>query len=70
EAYVEYLKSVSYISQFLLEDAEQKDGRDTVSADSQKMLKLAEQCLERARSTAGKLGEYPGGGRRVPRGRW
>ncbi|XP_075432948.1 VPS9 domain-containing protein 1 [Ascaphus truei] len=55
EAYVEYLKSVSYISQFLLEDAEQKDGRDTVSADSQKMLKLAEQCLERARSTAGKL---------------
>ncbi|KAM8945957.1 VPS9 domain-containing protein 1 [Pelodytes ibericus] len=56
-AYVEYLKSVSYISEFLLEEAEQKAGCDIVTSDSQKMLKLAEQCLERARTTAGKLGK-------------
>ncbi|KAM4612484.1 VPS9 domain-containing protein 1 [Discoglossus pictus] len=56
EAYVEYLKSVRYISQFLLEEGEQKADSDVLSSDSQKMLKLAEQCLERARSTAGKMG--------------
>ncbi|KAM4723046.1 VPS9 domain-containing protein 1 [Rhinophrynus dorsalis] len=56
EAYLEYLKCVSYISQFLLEEAEQKAGSGMLSSDSQKMLKLAEQCLERARSTAEKLG--------------
>ncbi|XP_053555337.1 VPS9 domain-containing protein 1 [Bombina bombina] len=54
EAYMEYLKCVSFISQSLLEEADKKGGCDMLSADSQKMLKLAEQCLERARSTAGK----------------
>ncbi|PIO29013.1 hypothetical protein AB205_0062330 [Aquarana catesbeiana] len=56
EAYVEYLKSVSFISQFLADEAEQKGG-ELLNSDSHKMLKVADQCLERARTTAGKLGE-------------
>ncbi|XP_044515317.1 VPS9 domain-containing protein 1 [Gracilinanus agilis] len=57
EAYLEYLKSIHYISQVLLEEAETtKEGGDTVTPDTPKMLKLAEQCLERAKSTAAKLG--------------
>ncbi|XP_075045174.1 VPS9 domain-containing protein 1 [Mixophyes fleayi] len=55
EAYVGYLRSVNFISQVLAEEVELKVN-DTLSADSQKMLKLAEQCLERARTTADKLG--------------
>ncbi|XP_018421979.1 PREDICTED: VPS9 domain-containing protein 1 [Nanorana parkeri] len=54
EAYVEYLKSVSFISQFLADEAEQKVN-DSLNPESQKMLKLAGQCLERARTTADKL---------------
>ncbi|XP_054856148.1 VPS9 domain-containing protein 1 [Eublepharis macularius] len=57
EAYVEYLKSISYISQALLEEATTaEDGGDMVMADTPKMLKVAEQCLERAKSTIAKLG--------------
>ncbi|XP_027702060.1 VPS9 domain-containing protein 1 [Vombatus ursinus] len=57
EAYLEYLKSIHYISQVLLEEAgTTKEGGDTVTPDTPKMLKLAEQCLERAKSTAAKLG--------------
>ncbi|KAM5138287.1 VPS9 domain-containing protein 1 [Mantella aurantiaca] len=56
EAYVEYLKSVSFISQFLADEAEQ-GGSECVNSDSQKMLKVAEKCLERARTTADKLGK-------------
>ncbi|XP_039359532.1 VPS9 domain-containing protein 1 isoform X2 [Mauremys reevesii] len=53
EAYVEYLKSISYISQALLEEAAAaKGGSDAVTPDTPKMLKLAEQCLERAKSSA------------------
>ncbi|XP_026350338.2 VPS9 domain-containing protein 1 isoform X1 [Ursus maritimus] len=58
EAYAEYLRSVHYISQVLLEEVETtKEGGDTVAPDTSKMLKLAEQCLERAQSTAAKLGK-------------
>lgn len=32
---------------------------ETVTSDTSKMLKLAEQCLERAQSTAAKLGGCP-----------
>lgn len=32
---------------------------ETVTPDTSKMLKLAEQCLERAQSTAAKLGRCP-----------
>ncbi|XP_074171094.1 VPS9 domain-containing protein 1 isoform X2 [Rhinolophus sinicus] len=57
EAYTEYLRSIHYISQVLLEEVEiTKDG-ETMPPDTLKMLKLAEQCLERAQSTAAKLGK-------------
>ncbi|XP_073515309.1 VPS9 domain-containing protein 1 isoform X2 [Phyllobates terribilis] len=56
DAYVEYLRGVNLISQILAEEAEQKVN-EALSPDSQKMLKLAEQCLERARMTADKLGK-------------
>ncbi|XP_035975646.1 VPS9 domain-containing protein 1 isoform X1 [Halichoerus grypus] len=58
EAYTEYLRSIHYISQVLLEEVETtKEGGDPVAPDTSKMLKLAEQCLERAQSTAAKLGK-------------
>ncbi|XP_023413795.1 VPS9 domain-containing protein 1 isoform X4 [Loxodonta africana] len=58
EAYTEYLRSIHYISQVLLEEAEMtKEAGETVPLDTSKMLKLAEQCLERAQSTAAKLGK-------------
>ncbi|XP_066493179.1 VPS9 domain-containing protein 1 isoform X2 [Tiliqua scincoides] len=58
EAYVEYLKSISYISQVLLEEAAvaKADGSD-VTLDTPKMLKVAEQCLERAKSSIAKIGK-------------
>ncbi|XP_061243036.1 VPS9 domain-containing protein 1 isoform X5 [Bos javanicus] len=58
EAYTEYLRSIHYISQVLLEEVEAtKEAGETVTSDTSKMLKLAEQCLERAQSTAAKLGK-------------
>uniref|UniRef100_A0A287BAS0 VPS9 domain containing 1 n=1 Tax=Sus scrofa TaxID=9823 RepID=A0A287BAS0_PIG len=58
EAYTEYLRSVHYIAQVLLEEVEAtKEAGDPVPPDTSKMLKLAEQCLERAQSTAAKLGK-------------
>ncbi|XP_062966458.1 VPS9 domain-containing protein 1 isoform X2 [Cynocephalus volans] len=58
EAYTEYLRSIHYISQVLLEEVETaKEAGETVPPDTSKMLKLAEQCLERAQSTAAKLGK-------------
>ncbi|XP_077166528.1 VPS9 domain-containing protein 1 isoform X1 [Paroedura picta] len=58
EAYVEYLKSIHFISQALLEEAAaaKADGSDVVMPDTAKMLKVAEQCLERAKSSIAKLG--------------
>ncbi|XP_061450507.1 VPS9 domain-containing protein 1 isoform X2 [Rhineura floridana] len=58
EAYVEYLKSINYISQVLLEEAEAtaSDGNN-VAPDTPKMLKVAEQCLERAKSSIAKIGK-------------
>ncbi|XP_046934935.1 VPS9 domain-containing protein 1 isoform X2 [Lynx rufus] len=57
EAYTEYLRSIHYISQVLLEEVETTKGGETVAPDTSRMLKLAEQCLERAQSTAAKLGK-------------
>ncbi|XP_051057555.1 VPS9 domain-containing protein 1 isoform X1 [Phodopus roborovskii] len=58
EAYMEYLRSIHYISQVLLEDVENTtESGETVPPETSKMLKLAEQCLERAQSTATKLGK-------------
>ncbi|XP_036998588.2 VPS9 domain-containing protein 1 isoform X2 [Artibeus jamaicensis] len=58
EAYTEYLRSIHYISQVLLEEVETtKEAGEAVPPETLKMLKLAEQCLERAQSTAAKLGK-------------
>ncbi|XP_040266537.1 VPS9 domain-containing protein 1 [Bufo bufo] len=58
DAYVEYLKTVNFISRTLAEEAEETAAvNEGLGPDSQKMLKLAEQCLERARTTADKLGK-------------
>ncbi|XP_032140661.1 VPS9 domain-containing protein 1 isoform X7 [Sapajus apella] len=58
EAYTEYLRSIHYISQVLLEEVETtKEAGETMPPDTSKMLKLAQQCLERAQSTAAKLGK-------------
>ncbi|XP_037671452.1 VPS9 domain-containing protein 1 isoform X2 [Choloepus didactylus] len=57
EAYAAYLRSIHYISQALLEEVEATKAGETVPPDTPKMLKLAEQCLERAQSTAAKLGK-------------
>ncbi|XP_067905294.1 VPS9 domain-containing protein 1 isoform X2 [Heterodontus francisci] len=57
EAYCEYLKSINFISQALIEDAQTKDEMELVTPEVQKMLKLAEQCLERIKTTAAKLGK-------------
>ncbi|XP_078256905.1 VPS9 domain-containing protein 1 isoform X1 [Rhinoraja longicauda] len=57
EAYCEYLKSIRFISQALIEDAQIKGERELVTPEVQKMLKLADQCLERINTTAAKLGE-------------
>ncbi|XP_053255896.1 VPS9 domain-containing protein 1 isoform X1 [Podarcis raffonei] len=58
EAYVEYLKSISYISQVLLEEAAAGNAdRNDMTPDTPKMLKVAEQCLERAKSSIAKIGK-------------
>ncbi|NXJ63625.1 VP9D1 protein, partial [Rostratula benghalensis] len=57
EAYVEYLKSITLIAQALQEEAAGTDGSEGVTPDTPKMLKLAEQCLERVKSIAAALGK-------------
>ncbi|NXL10511.1 VP9D1 protein, partial [Mesembrinibis cayennensis] len=57
EAYVEYLRSIAFIAQALQEEAAGTDGSEGVSPDTPKMLKLAEQCLERVKSIAAALGK-------------
>ncbi|XP_021526676.1 VPS9 domain-containing protein 1 [Aotus nancymaae] len=58
EAYTEYLRSIHYISQVLLEEVETtKEAGEAMPPDTSRMLKLAQQCLERAQSTAAKLGK-------------
>ncbi|XP_035193115.1 VPS9 domain-containing protein 1 isoform X2 [Oxyura jamaicensis] len=56
EAYVEYLKSIALISQALQDEA-RTDGGEGLGSDTPKMLKLAEQCLERVKSLAAALGK-------------
>uniref|UniRef100_A0A663DM33 VPS9 domain containing 1 n=1 Tax=Aquila chrysaetos chrysaetos TaxID=223781 RepID=A0A663DM33_AQUCH len=57
EAYMEYLKSIAFIAQALQEEAAGTDGGEGVTPDTPKMLKLAEQCLERVKSIAAALGK-------------
>ncbi|XP_028813883.1 VPS9 domain-containing protein 1 isoform X2 [Denticeps clupeoides] len=59
EAYCEYLRSVNFISQALIEDAASNPEKEMVAVEVEKMVKLAEQCLERVKSFIGKKNETP-----------
>uniref|UniRef100_A0A8C9VID4 VPS9 domain containing 1 n=1 Tax=Scleropages formosus TaxID=113540 RepID=A0A8C9VID4_SCLFO len=58
EAYREYLRSINYISYALMEDTSAQQS-EMMPVEVQKMLRLAEQCLERVKSFAGKMLEQP-----------
>uniref|UniRef100_A0A8V0XXQ0 VPS9 domain containing 1 n=1 Tax=Gallus gallus TaxID=9031 RepID=A0A8V0XXQ0_CHICK len=57
EAYVEYLKSITLISQALQDEAALTEDGEGLGPNTPKMLKLAEQCLERVKSLAATLGK-------------
>ncbi|XP_034031560.1 VPS9 domain-containing protein 1 isoform X2 [Thalassophryne amazonica] len=57
EAYCEYLRTINFISLTLLDEAVSQKDRDVVEVD--RMLRLAEQCLERAKSSVEKSGAPP-----------
>ncbi|XP_014115980.1 PREDICTED: VPS9 domain-containing protein 1 [Pseudopodoces humilis] len=57
EAYVEYLKSITLIAQALQEEAAGTENSEGITPDTPKLLKLAEQCLERVKSIAAALGK-------------
>ncbi|XP_006804018.1 VPS9 domain-containing protein 1 [Neolamprologus brichardi] len=59
EAYCEYLRTINYISHALLEEAVSQMEKEIVSVEVARMLTLAEQCLERAKSFVGKSTEPP-----------
>eukprot|EP00066_Takifugu_rubripes_P004016 XP_003967058.1 PREDICTED: VPS9 domain-containing protein 1 isoform X1 [Takifugu rubripes] len=59
EAYCEYLRTINYISYALLEEAASQKERESVALEEERMLRLAEQCLERAKSFIGKSAESP-----------
>ncbi|XP_039552492.1 VPS9 domain-containing protein 1-like isoform X2 [Passer montanus] len=59
EAYVEYLRSITLIAQALQEEAAGTESSEGVTPDTPKLLKLAEQCLERVKSIAAALGKAP-----------
>ncbi|KAM8799234.1 VPS9 domain-containing protein 1 [Eudromia elegans] len=57
EAYGEYLRGIGFIARALQEDAAAAAGGSAaVTPDAPRMLRLAEQCLERAKSLAAALG--------------
>ncbi|XP_072551443.1 VPS9 domain-containing protein 1 isoform X2 [Salminus brasiliensis] len=60
DAYCEYLRSVNYISHALLQDAACKAEGEMEAVEVEKMVKLAEQCLERVKSCIGKRNDTPG----------
>ncbi|NXR05607.1 VP9D1 protein, partial [Semnornis frantzii] len=59
EAYMEYLKTIAFIAQALQDEAAATgtESSEGVASDTPKMLKLAEQCLERVKSIAAALGK-------------
>ncbi|XP_041651641.1 VPS9 domain-containing protein 1 isoform X1 [Cheilinus undulatus] len=59
EAYCEYLRTINYISHALLEEAGSQKESETVAVEVERMLRLAEQCLERAKSFIGKSTDSP-----------
>ncbi|XP_072241464.1 VPS9 domain-containing protein 1 [Leuresthes tenuis] len=54
EAYCEYLRTIHYISHALLEEAGPQKEKEMIAVEVERMLRLAEQCLERAKSFIGK----------------
>ncbi|XP_022624252.1 VPS9 domain-containing protein 1 [Seriola dumerili] len=59
EAYCEYLRTINYISHALLEEAGSQKDREMVAVEVERMLRLAEQCLERAKSFIEKSTDPP-----------
>uniref|UniRef100_UPI0037E7E3B8 VPS9 domain-containing protein 1 n=1 Tax=Semicossyphus pulcher TaxID=241346 RepID=UPI0037E7E3B8 len=59
EAYCEYLRTINYISHALLEEAGTQKESEMVVVEVERMLRLAEQCLERAKSFIGKSADPP-----------
>ncbi|XP_011474759.1 VPS9 domain-containing protein 1 isoform X2 [Oryzias latipes] len=57
DAYCEYLQTISYISHSLLEDAASSKEKEMVAVEIERMLRLAEQCLDRAKSFIEKSSE-------------
>ncbi|TSK38480.1 VPS9 domain-containing protein 1 [Bagarius yarrelli] len=66
EAYCEYLRSINYISHALLQNAAFKDVGETEEVEVEKMVKLAEQCLERVKLFIGKRNEHSATNSTVP----
>ncbi|KAJ8343914.1 hypothetical protein SKAU_G00312430 [Synaphobranchus kaupii] len=59
EAYCEYLRSINYISHAMLEDAVSRPDGETRTVEVERMLRLAEQCLERVKSFIARRGDLP-----------
>ncbi|XP_037538604.1 VPS9 domain-containing protein 1 [Nematolebias whitei] len=59
EAYYEYMRTINYISHTLLEEASSQKEKEMVAVEVERMLRLAEQCLERAKSFIGKRSDHP-----------
>ncbi|XP_035982901.1 VPS9 domain-containing protein 1 isoform X2 [Fundulus heteroclitus] len=60
EAYYEYLRTINYISHALLQEEKKKEEEEEeVEVEVERMLRLAEQCLERAKSFLGKCSDPP-----------
>nr|XP_046249119.1 VPS9 domain-containing protein 1 isoform X2 [Scatophagus argus] len=59
EAYCEYLRTINFISHALLEEAGAQKDREMVAVEVERMLRLAEQCLERTKSFIGKRTDPP-----------
>ncbi|XP_077423752.1 VPS9 domain-containing protein 1 isoform X2 [Vanacampus margaritifer] len=62
DAYCEYLRTINYISNALLEEAasQTSEEKEMVTTEMERMLTLAEQCLERAKSFLRKAADPSG----------
>ncbi|XP_068168441.1 VPS9 domain-containing protein 1 isoform X2 [Antennarius striatus] len=66
EAYCEYLRTINFISQALLEEAGSQNEKEMVAVEVERMLRLAEHCLERAKSFVGNTADPPDVSASVP----
>ncbi|KAG7281531.1 hypothetical protein CRUP_007565 [Coryphaenoides rupestris] len=60
EAYCEYLRSINYISHALLDDAVTEKVGELEAVEVERLFRLAEQCMERAKSFTGRRLQSPG----------